>query len=104
MVIRRMLTGDPRDLTQLAEAAGPGLSLARVALLVRCGRQKCADRKELAAPAAGVRQVSCLGSRGQWAALEDFARVPCDVAGRWSDGAGPRGQQPSMQFVHCPAC
>jgi hypothetical protein len=39
MVIRRMLTGDPGDLTQLAEAVAPRLSLAPVAMPVRCRRQ-----------------------------------------------------------------
>src|SRR5262245_53969342 len=39
MVIRRMLTGDPGDLTQLAEAVDPELSLAPVAMPVPCRRQ-----------------------------------------------------------------
>jgi hypothetical protein len=34
-VTRRTLTGDPGDLTQLAEAVGPELSLAPVAMPVR---------------------------------------------------------------------
>ena len=39
MVIRRMLTGDPGDLTQLDEAVDPELSLAPVAMPVPCRRQ-----------------------------------------------------------------
>ena len=50
MVLRRMLTGDPGDLTQLAEAVGPELSLAPVAIPVRCrgsmsGRLPCHGRQ-----------------------------------------------------------
>jgi hypothetical protein len=48
MVIRRMLTGDPGDLTQRAEAVGPELSLASVAMPVRCRRQKSELRAERA--------------------------------------------------------
>ena len=38
MVIRRMLTGGPGDPTQLAEAVGPELSSAPVAMPVRYRR------------------------------------------------------------------
>jgi hypothetical protein len=38
LVIRRMLTGGPGDLTQLAEAVGPELSLAPVGMPVRYRR------------------------------------------------------------------
>ena len=47
MVIRRMLTGDPGDLTQLAESVDPALSLAPVAMPVRCRQQMSARIDEV---------------------------------------------------------
>ena len=52
MVIRPMLTNDPGDLTQLAEAVDPDLSLAPVAMPVRSRRHM---RLRLAASQTWVR-------------------------------------------------